>query len=368
VCTGTNTATLTLAIGTVGTIQWQKSTDNTNWSNVGSAIAPTAATNAVNTLTTQSLTVKTWYRVVLTSGVCASVATTPFAIKVSQPSVSGTISGTNGLCTPNTGTTLTLSGSTGNIAWYKASVTGTTVGTFAVIAGQTGATLATGALTATTAYKATVTSGACASQSTANSIVTVSPVVVTKTITANTTTPSGLTSAVALCTSGTITKTLTLPTGYVGSIQWQRSTDNVTFTDISGATSATYTVSGASVGANYFRVKLTSGVCAVGYTNVLTIWYKACVKTVEDDATVTEFDAIAYPNPYDQYFMLQMSTESDENVSITVYDMAGKLLENLTVQPSDLESLQIGRELSTGVYNVMITQGREAKVLRLMKR
>jgi phosphoribosylformylglycinamidine (FGAM) synthase PurS component len=101
---------------------------------------------------------------------------------------------------------------------------------------------------------------------------------------------------------------------------------------------------------------------------VLTIWYKACVKTVEDDVTVTEFDAIAYPNPYDQYFMLQLSTESDENVSITVYDMAGKLLENLTVQPSDVESLQIGRELSTGVYNVMVTQGREAKVLRLMKR
>jgi hypothetical protein len=63
-----------------------------------------------------------------------------------------------------------------------------------------------------------------------------------------------------------------------------------------------------------------------------------------------------------------LTTQSDENVSIAVYDMAGKLLENLTVQPSELESLQIGRDLSTGVYNVMVTQGREAKVVRLMKR
>jgi hypothetical protein len=71
-----NVGTLLSLSESFGAIQWQKSTDNTNWSNVGSAIAPTAATNAASTLTQNNLTQSTWYRVVLTSGVCTSATTT----------------------------------------------------------------------------------------------------------------------------------------------------------------------------------------------------------------------------------------------------------------------------------------------------
>jgi len=304
----------------------------------------------------------------LTSGACNSGTTTAVKVTYSLPSVAGTISGTSSLCLPNTGTTLTLSGSTGTIAWYKATVNGLP-GTFSVITGQTATTLATGATSAgQVAYKATVTSGACTSASTTNFVITTG--IVSKAITANTTTPSGLTSTSPLCTSGVVSKTLTLGAGYVGSIQWQRATSSTgPWTDISGATLASYTISNPTTGANYFRVKLSNGVCTPLYsTNTFVVYYASCVKSVEDEVVTTEFDAIAYPNPYDQYFTIQLTTESDENVSIAVYDMAGKLLENLTVQPSELESLQIGRDLSTGVYNVMVTQGREAKVVRLMKR
>jgi len=119
-----------------------------------------------------------------------------------------------------------------------------------------------------------------------------------------------------------------------------------------------------------FRVQLSNGPCqAAQNTAAVTVWYKSCVKAeVDVDVTSTVFDAVAYPNPYDQFFTIQLSTESDDQVSIMVYDMAGKLLENVSVQPSDLESLQIGRELSTGVYNVVVTQGKDAKVVRMMKR
>ena len=55
----------------------------------------------------------------MTSGACTPATTAAFQVVVNQPSVAGTISGTNGLCKPNTGTALTLDGSTGSIVWQK---------------------------------------------------------------------------------------------------------------------------------------------------------------------------------------------------------------------------------------------------------
>ncbi len=373
VCQG-STASLVLALGTVGTIQWQSTTDTLNtssWVNVGSAIAPTAATNAANTYVTSALSTKTFYRVLLTSGVCTSAYTKIYTVLVSTPTVSGTASAaTNNVCGVNTGTTLTLANNNGTIQWQSSTNWTAATPTWTAITGATANTYATGALTASKAYRAVVKSGTCSSLNTDPVVITYYAAIVTKTITANATTPTGLSSTAALCTSSTA-KILTLGTGYVGSIQWQTSTDGgTTWTNISGATAATYTVTGAVVGANMFRVQLSNGPCqAAQNTAAVTVWYKSCVKAeVDVDVTSTVFDAVAYPNPYDQFFTIQLSTESDDQVSIMVYDMAGKLLENVSVQPSDLESLQIGRELSTGVYNVVVTQGKDAKVVRMMKR
>lgn len=58
-----------------------------------------------------------------------------------------------------------------------------------------------------------------------------------------------------------------------GSIQWQRSPDNVTFTDISGATGTT--LSSAQMGSisatTYFRTKVTNSTCTTYSGNVVTI-------------------------------------------------------------------------------------------------
>lgn len=56
--------------------------------------------------------------------------------------------------------------------------------------------------------------------------------------------------------------------GHTGTIQWQSSTDNVTFTNISGATSATY-APGALTATTYYRAVLTSaGGCTANSTTV----------------------------------------------------------------------------------------------------
>ena len=66
--------------------------------------------------------------------------------------------------------------------------------------------------------------------------------------------------------SGTNTTTLTL-TGYTGTIQWQSSLDDVTFTDISGATSATYTATNVTA-TTYYRAVVTNGACTSDVSTV----------------------------------------------------------------------------------------------------
>ncbi len=70
------------------------------------------------------------------------------------------------------------------------------------------------------------------------------------------------------------TTTLTLD-DYHGSIQWQSSTDNVTFTNISGANAAT-----AEFDVNrpvmYFRAAITDGACAPIYSNSASVTSPTC--------------------------------------------------------------------------------------------
>ena len=77
VCNGTNSAPLTLS-GQIGTItRWESSLDNF-------ATAGTSIANTTNTLTASDLIATTYYRAVVTSGVCASANSTIVTITVNS--------------------------------------------------------------------------------------------------------------------------------------------------------------------------------------------------------------------------------------------------------------------------------------------
>ena len=71
---------------------------------------------------------------------------------------------------------------------------------------------------------------------------------------------------------GTSPANLTLASN-TGSIQWQSSTDNITFTNIAGATSSSLTSAQMGVlnATRYYRANVTNGVCASAISNTLTI-------------------------------------------------------------------------------------------------
>ena len=87
-------------------------------------------------------------------------------------------------------------------------------------------------------------------------------------------------------------------------------------------------------------------------------------------ATITtEFKAVAYPNPFAQNFRLDLTTSSDETVEVKVYDMVGRLVESGKLSTlSEVAAQEIGNNYSSGVYNVIVTQGANAKTLRVIKR
>jgi gliding motility-associated-like protein len=267
VCSGTNNTALTL-VGSTGTIQWKSSTDNITYTNI------TGATSA--TYTASNLTATTYYKAAVTSGSCSASISAPTSITVIPVSVAGSISGATTVCAGTNNTVLTLVGSTGTIQWQSS----TDNSTFTNITGATSATYTATNLTATTYYKAVVTSGACSAATTSASTITVSPVSVAGTISGGN---------VSVCLGSANSTTMTLA-GYVGTIQWQSSSDNINFTNITGATSASFTATNLAV-TTYYKAVVTSGACSYSATASVAITVSQCI-VANPDINTTNVNTI----------------------------------------------------------------------------
>jgi hypothetical protein len=80
------------------------------------------------------------------------------------------------------------------------------------------------------------------------------------------------------------------------------------------------------------------------------------------------FKATAYPNPFANNFMLDVTTSSRSVVGVKVYDMIGRLIEQREVSVSDLENATIGDRYPSGVYNVVVSQEDSVQTVRVVKR
>ena len=150
-------ASYTLAANVTGAsaYQWYSNTTNSNTGGTSLGSANFAQTGGLSVDTTTPGTV--YYYFVASSGSC-SVTSAVSVVTVSATPVAGTASATStSFCSGNT-TTLSLTGSTGNIQWQQSS---TVNGTYTNISGATSASYTTPTLTATTYYKAVVSSGVC---------------------------------------------------------------------------------------------------------------------------------------------------------------------------------------------------------------
>jgi hypothetical protein len=260
------------------TYQWQSSTNNVNFSNI------TGATGV--TYQPGTLTATTYYRQIQSSASgCGALPTNVVTITVYPQFVVGSISSSQTICYKTapasiTGVTPTGGNTPYSYQWQSSSDNVN----FANINGATLLNYTPSALISTTYYRLAQSSASGCKTLTTNVVtITVNPGFAAGSISSNqaicyNTTPSALTG--------------TAPTGGKTpyTYQWQRSTDNVAFDNVSGATSLNYTPPTLTSTAYYRQVQASASGCGSLATNVVTI----TVYPQFNAGTATASQAISY--------------------------------------------------------------------------
>ena len=74
------------------------------------------------------------------------------------------------------------------------------------------------------------------------------------------------------------------------------------------------------------------------------------------------------PNPFSAAFNLSFETISNEPITVKVYDMIGKLIENRSVEANAINTMQLGGNYQAGIYNVIVSQGEKVQNIRVIKK
>lgn len=87
-----------------------------------------------------------------------------------------------------------------------------------------------------------------------------------------------------------------------------------------------------------------------------------------DNQKLEAMNVTVFPNPYNEAFNFNFVTSSEEQVTIAIYDMTGRVIENKQLEVKQVEVSNFGQNYPAGVYNVVFTQGADVKTLRVIKR
>ncbi|KAB1154937.1 immunoglobulin domain-containing protein [Flavobacterium luteum] len=342
-----NAATVANLVATGTAIQWY-----------ADAIGGTAL------IATTALSTKTYYATQTVNGIESERL--PLLVTINQP-IAGFISASSSLVCSGTGLNLTLNNFNGTISWQKSTNWTAATPTWSTITGQISKTLSTGSLTSSTAFRTILSIGTCNSVS-SNYIVNVSKAAKVTSIS------GGNSSSTAACIGTKVT--LKLASGYVGTIQWMSATSSKgTYTAIAGANSSTYDYYPQTTATMYFKVRMTSTPCSATATSSsgIAVFAKNCqsvarLKRESVELVEQSFSVLTFPNPFSSTFKLKLTTSSAEPVLIKTYDMIGKLIEVLKVNSSDVEYQELGYNYSYGVFNIVISQGKNMKSIRVIKK
>ncbi len=78
--------------------------------------------------------------------------------------------------------------------------------------------------------------------------------------------------------------------------------------------------------------------------------------------------AKAFPNPFTNHFKIEFTSNSQSTISIKVYDVLARLVEEKSVSTDSFHTLTIGESYPSGVYTVVLSQDEKLYSMRLIKR
>ena len=256
ICSGSEPTDLTLSSYAGSIVKWQSSIDAAFTS--PSDIVETSTTLAGSTI--GSLTVNTYFRAVIQSGVCSLTNSSYILITVDVTTVGGTVSLDQTICSGSQPANLTLTGYTGSIIKWESSLDSAfTSPTDIIITSDTLTGTTIGSLTQDTYFRAVVQSGSCSIANSSYILVTVNPTSVGGDVTGGT----------AIC-SGSTSGLLTL-SGYTGTVvRWESSVFPFTSWNIISNTTDTFT-SGVLTQTTEFRAVVQVGSCSEVYSTSTTV-------------------------------------------------------------------------------------------------
>lgn len=270
----TSTAPATGGTGTF-TYQWESSGNNAGWEPIVGATGETFAPGP--------LTVTTYFRRQVTSGICGSTFTPSVAVTVLPNLTAGSIAANQTLCAggaPAPLTSTSEAGGAGNIVYQWESSADNS--TWTPLGGATGSTYAPGQITATTYFRRQANaSPACAPVFSNVVTIAVLPALMAGTIGTDQTLCLGATPASLTSTAG--------PGGGTGTFtyQWESSGNNADWVSIVGANDAGY-APGPLTSTTYYRRRVTSGPCGAVYSPsvVLTVLPPLSAGSIAADQTI----------------------------------------------------------------------------------
>ena len=263
VCNGLNSGTLNLTGSMYGTITgWEYSTNGgASWNPI---VNTTTSYNYSNISTTTS------YRVLKNGGLCPLDTSGVAVLTVDPNPVGGVVNSSATLCASSATGSLTLTGNVGTINFWESSTDGVT---WTPIANTTNTQNYT-ALSVDTWYRAQIEGASCADVYAIEAILSIDPNTVAGTLSTDQTICEGATASLSLA-------------GNVGAVlNWESSTDGVTWTPISNTTINLTTP--ALTQTTRYRVQVQSGVCSPLYSNevIITVDPLPVGGTVNSSATL----------------------------------------------------------------------------------
>jgi urease beta subunit len=76
----------------------------------------------------------------------------------------------------------------------------------------------------------------------------------------------------------------------------------------------------------------------------------------------------ALPNPFVDTFIIQKETQESKGlINISIYNNLGTLIKSIEVDDENLSTTQLGEDLPSGIYNVIVTQENSIQTMRVIK-
>ena len=177
--------------------------------------------------------------------------------------------------------------------------------------------------------------------------------------------------AVATATTLVRTTAMTMATQYRFQVTRMATQETITFDTANYWFSFRVNVPGYAAGEQYgVRIAVMTAGAWSPYGDACEITApiataRTSEQTAPSDASL--FKPVAYPNPFKSEFSIALATPYEEEVTLVVYDLQGRLIEKQTVPVTLIDTIHIGANYQMGDYMLVVSQGPAIESMLLHK-